>query len=71
MVPKLRVDGPDNAMIETVVAFGVNRDGPRPVVVPFVHHMPSIAGTNAWVGTSTSPAGREMVLPLCETAPRQ
>jgi len=30
LVPILRVDGPDNAMIRSVVAFGVNRDGPRP-----------------------------------------
>ncbi len=70
VVPKLRVDGPDNAMIEAFVAIGVNRDGPRPVAVPLVHHIPSLTGSNAWVGTSTSPAGREMILPLCRTGVR-
>jgi hypothetical protein len=71
LVPKLRVDGPDNAMIDSVVAFGVNRDGARPVVVPLVHHKPIDVGTNPWVGTSTSPEGREMILPMCVTASRQ
>jgi len=71
LVPILRVDGPDNAMIRSVVAFGVNRDGTRSAVVPLVHHMPGEAGTNPWAGTSTSPEGREMVLPLCAAAPRQ
>ena len=71
VVPKLRVDGPDNAMIAAIVAFGVNRDGPRPLVVPLVHHLPTQAGTNPWVGTSTSPEGREMILPLCATLSRQ
>ncbi len=70
VVPKLRVDGPDNAMIQAVVAFGVNRDGPRLLAVPLVHHVPSLAESNPWVGTSTSPEGREMDLPLCPTAAR-
>jgi hypothetical protein len=71
VVAKLRVTGPDNAMVQAVVAFGVNRDGPRPVVVPLVHHIPSIAGTNLWVGTHQDAAGRDMLLPLCPTASRQ
>lgn len=70
VVPKLRVDGPDNAMIQAIAAFGVNRDGPRPLAVPLVHHVPSIAGSNPWVGTSTSPEGRELDLPLCPAAAR-
>ena len=71
VVAKLRVTGPDNAMVQAVVAFGVNRGGSRPVVVPLVHHIPSIAGTNPWVGTHTDLAGRDMLLPLCSTASRQ
>ena len=71
VVAKLRVTGPDNAMIQAVVAFGVNRNGPRPVVVPLVHHLPSVALTNAWVGTHQDAAGRDMLLPLCQTASRQ
>ena len=70
VIPKLRVDGPDNAKIQAIVAFGVNRDGPRPLVVPLVHHVPSVAGSNPWVGTSTSPEGRELDLPLCATGAR-
>jgi hypothetical protein len=70
VVPKLRVDGPDNAMIQAIVAFGINRDGARPLAVPLVHHVPALAETNPWVGTSTSPEGREMTLPLCSTAAR-
>jgi hypothetical protein len=70
VIPKLRVDGPDNAMIQSLVAIGVNRDGPRPVAVPLVHHVPSLTGDNPWVGTSTSPDGREMILPLCATGAR-
>ncbi len=46
VVPIPRVDGPNNAMINAIVAFGINRDGPRPVVVPLVHHAPQDAGTN-------------------------
>jgi len=71
VVAKLRVTGPDNAMIQAVVAFGVNRNGPRPVVVPLVHHLPSIAQTNPWVDTHQDAAGRDMPLPLCPTASRQ
>jgi hypothetical protein len=71
VVAKLRVTGPDNAMIQAVVAFGVNRDGPRPVIVPLVHHIPSIAQTNPWVGTHQDVAGRDMLLPLCPMAARQ
>src|SRR5262245_28203111 len=71
VVAKLRVTGPDNAMIQAVVAFGVNRAGPRPVVVPLVHHLPSVALTNPWVGTHQDAAGRDMLLPLCPTASRQ
>jgi len=71
VVAKLRVTGPDNAMIQAVVAFGVNRAGPRPVVVPLVHHLPSIAQTNPWVDTHQDAAGRDMPLPLCPTASRQ
>jgi hypothetical protein len=71
VVAKLRVTGPDNAMIQAVVAFGVNRDGPRPVVVPLVHHIPAIAQTNPWVGTHQNLAGRDMLLPLCPMASRQ
>jgi hypothetical protein len=71
VVAKLRVTGPDNAMIQAVVAFGVNRAGPRPVVVPLVHHLPSIACTNPWVGTHQDAAGRDMLLPLCPTPSRQ
>jgi hypothetical protein len=71
VVPKLSVTGPDNAMIQEVVAFGLNRGGPRAVVVPLVHHVPGRAGSNPWVGTHQSPEGRDMVLPLCPMAPRQ
>jgi hypothetical protein len=72
VVPKLRVDGPNNAMIKAIVAFGVNRDGARPLLVPLVHHVPAAAGTNPWVGRGSDPNGLgEMTLPLCATASRQ
>ena len=70
VVPKLRVDGPDNAMIQAIVVFGINRDGPRPLAVPLVHHVPSLAESSPWVGTSTPPEGRELSLPVCSTAAR-
>lgn len=70
VVPKLRVDGPDNAVIQAIVAFGINRDGPRPLAVPLVHHVPSLAESNPSVSTNTSPEGRELSLPLCSTAAR-
>lgn len=71
VVPKLSVTGADNAMIKAVVAFGVDRSGPRPNVVPLVHHLPEVAGTNPWVGTHESRQGRDMILPLCPIASRQ
>lgn len=70
VVPKLRVDGPDNAIVQAIVVFGVNRDGPRPLAVPLVHHVPSLPESNPWVETSTSPEGRELSLPLCSAAAR-
>ena len=71
VVVKLSVTGADDAMIQAVVAFGVNRSGARPAVVPLVHHFPALANTNPWLGTHHSPAGRDMVLPLCPAASRQ
>lgn len=70
VVPKLSVDGPDDIQIQAIVAFGVNRDRPRPLVVPLVHHVPALTESNPWVGTSTTPEGRELTLPLCSTAAR-
>ena len=71
VILKLRVTGPDNAMIQAVVAFGVNRSGKRPIIIPLVHRLPSFAGGDAWLGTHDDPGGRDMVLPLCATASRQ
>lgn len=70
LAPMLRADGADNAQVSRVVAFGVARGGPQPLLVPLIDLMDEELPSGGWFGPNDG-GDRDLRLPLCQTAPRQ